>query len=74
LGGGGGGGAGVNYNIGGLWGNTLNTHNTQRFEVKIEKTVPKAIHFQVLHSISFYDSKPKFTKYPPYSFLTPLYL
>ncbi len=55
----------MNYNIGGLWGNTLNTHNTQRFEVKIEKTVPKAIDFLILNLITFYDSKLKFTKFPP---------
>ncbi len=44
---------------------TLNTHNTQRFEVKIEKTVPKAIDFYILSSILFYDSNLKFSKFPP---------
>jgi len=42
---------------------------------KIEKTVPKAIDFLTTQSFSFYDSKLKYTKIPPfYSFLTPLYL
>jgi hypothetical protein len=61
----------VNLILGGYQGNTLNTHNTQGFEVKIEKTVPKAIDFYILNSISFYDSKLKFTKFPPLFFPNP---